>query len=415
MSPDARTASPSSLTPPSILIDQTALKREFDAEFASALTTARAQLGDASALAPRVIETAFASVWNQRGLIGTREQFTTMLAEQIRHGAARALSRRASAGRFAGGKHAQATHTAASDAPADVWANIEKAIHAAESADADASHAAHATTGRHEAASHMKAVGKRPSWVVPVAIGVFAVVVSVAGMLYVDRLGEDEGALALVSSAAIQPIASSPGQIGTVNLGDGSKMKMGPETKVFIPDAFPDKARVIRLEGTAQFEVAQGPLPFRVIAKRTHVIATGTNFVVSAYPSDSGMMVLVKEGAVTVKAGRTATKLDAGQALIVENGVPRQPTPDERAQAFGWVDGKITVQHKQLRAVVAELTRWFNFDVKVPDLPLLDRDASIDVPLDSSRLAITQVEKSANVKFAYEGETKVFRDAVKKK
>ena len=127
------------------------------------------------------------------------------------------------------------------------------------------------------------------------------------------------------------------------------------------------------------------------------------------------MMVLVKEGAVTVKAGRTATKLDAGQALIVENGVPRQPTPDERAQAFGWVDGKITVQHKQLRAVVAELTRWFNFDVKVPDLPLLDRDASIDVPLDSSRLAITQVEKSANVKFAYEGETKVFRDAVKKK
>jgi ferric-dicitrate binding protein FerR (iron transport regulator) len=415
MSPDARTASSRSLTPPSILIDQTALKREFDAEFASALTTAGAQLGDASALAPRVVETAFASVWNQRGLIGTREQFTTMLAEQIRHDAARALSRRHSAGRFAGGKHAQAMHVAASDAPADVWTNIEKAIRAAESAAADASHAAHATTGRHEAASHMKSVGKRPSWVVPVAIGVFAVVVSVAGMLYVDRLGEDEGALALVSSAAIQPIASSPGQIGTVNLGDGSKMKMGPETKVFIPDAFPDKARVIRLEGTAQFQVAQGPLPFRVIAKRTHVIATGTNFVVSAYPSDSGMMVLVKEGAVTVKAGRTATKLDAGQALIVENGVPRQPTPDERAQAFGWVDGKITVQHKQLRTVVAELTRWFNFDVKVPDLPLLDRDASIDVPLDSSRLAITQVEKSANVKFAYEGETKVFRDAVKKK
>jgi len=49
--------------------------------------------------------------------------------------------------------------------------------------------------------------------------------------------------------------------------------------------------------------------------------------------------------------------------------------------------------------------------VKVPDLPLLDRDASFSVPLDSSRLAISQVEQSANVKFAYEGETKVFRDA----
>ena len=45
------------------------------------------------------------------------------------------------------------------------------------------------------------------------------------------------------------------------------------------------------------------------------------------------------------------------------------------------------------------------------DIPLLDRPASIDVPLDSSKLAITQVEESAKVKFMYEGETKVFRDA----
>jgi hypothetical protein len=37
--------------------------------------------------------------------------------------------------------------------------------------------------------------------------------------------------------------------------------------------------------------------------------------------------------------------------------------------------------------------------------------ASIDVPLDSSKLAITQVEESAKVKFGYEGDSKVFRDA----
>jgi hypothetical protein len=37
------------------------------------------------------------------------------------------------------------------------------------------------------------------------------------------------------------------------------------------------------------------------------------------------------------------------------------------------------------------------------------------VALDSSRAAIAQVEKTANVKFAYEGESKVFRDANAKK
>jgi ferric-dicitrate binding protein FerR (iron transport regulator) len=418
MSPDARTASPSSLTPNSVIPDEAALKREFDAQFASSLDSARAQLGDATVLAPRVVESAFVNAWNQRGTIPTADRLKAVLTDEIRHGAARALSRRASAGRFAGGKQAHSSHAAASDAPADVWANIDKAIHASSSS---AAHEAHATTGRHEAASHMKAAGKRPSWIAPVAIGAFALVVSIGGMLYLNRLGEDDGALALVSSAAIQPlVATTPGQMTLwTKLGDGSKMKVGPETKIFVPDAFPDKARVIKVDGTAQFEVAKTSDskagPFRVIAKRVHVIANGTNFVVSAYATDSGMMVLVKDGSVTVKAGKTSSTVAAGQALLVENNVPRQPTPEEIAQAFGWVDGHISVQHKQLRTVVAALTRWFNFDVKVPDLPLLDRDASIDVPLDSSKLAITQVEKSANVKFTYEGESKVFRDAAKKK
>jgi hypothetical protein len=51
--------------------------------------------------------------------------------------------------------------------------------------------------------------------------------------------------------------------------------------------------------------------------------------------------------------------------------------------------------------------------VKVPDKPLLDRPTSIDAPLDSAMLAIKQIEQSANVKFAYEGQNKVLRDAPK--
>jgi ferric-dicitrate binding protein FerR (iron transport regulator) len=143
-------------------------------------------------------------------------------------------------------------------------------------------------------------------------------------------------------------------------------------------------------------------------------IATGTKFVVSAYPNDSGARVQVLEGSVTAKAGKKSSAVAAGQSLVVTRDTTRAPTDAERAEAFGWVDGQISVQHKQLRTVVEALTRWFNYDVKVPDLPLLDRDASFNVPLDSSRLAISQVEQSANIKFAYEGETKVFRDATGK-
>jgi hypothetical protein len=57
------------------------------------------------------------------------------------------------------------------------------------------------------------------------------------------------------------------------------------------------------------------------------------------------------------------------------------------------------------------LTRWFNYNAKVVDLPLLERQASFDAPLDSSSLVIRQVEQSANLKFVSEGQATIFKDA----
>jgi ferric-dicitrate binding protein FerR (iron transport regulator) len=391
----------------------------FDAEYATRVASARSQLGEAESHAARVVEAAFVAAWNQRATIATPEQLDGVLDQEVHHGAARALSRRAAAHRFGthGGRdeaHASA-HGGSAEADAQrSWANVAKAIHT-EAVTADA-HAAVASAGRHDAAAHMKVVAKRRSWAIPVAVGVVALGVSIAGVLYVDRLGEDDAVLAAVSSPGIQPMQSSSGQIGTVTLTDGTKMRIGPETKVWEPDGFPTKLRAVKVEGTAQFEVAPNQkLPFRVVAKRVHVIATGTSFVVSAYPGDSGMMVTVREGSVTVKSGKQSSTVAATQSLLVDRAGMRAPTEEERAQAFNWVDGRVAATNKQLRDVVTQLTRWFNLDIKVPDLKLLDRQATFNVSLDSSRLAIEQVEKSANVQYAYEGESKIFRDAPKAK
>ena len=169
--------------------------------------------------------------------------------------------------------------------------------------------------------------------------------------------------------------------------------------------------RAIRVDGSASFEVAPGqPLPFRVVANHTHFIATGTKFAISAYPADSSAKVLVQEGSVTVKSGKQTAAVAANQAMVADAKGIRALPDEQKGEAFAWVNGQVTA-HGSSRHVVEALTRWFNYDVKVVDRPLLDREAAFDVPLDSSRLAISQVEKSANVKFAYEGETKVFRDA----
>ena len=418
-SPDTRSPSPSSsppLAPSTYLSDESAFRRAFDAEFNGALADARSKLGDAATLAPRVVETAFVNVWQQRASLVTHDQFKKTLADEVHHGAARALSRRAAAHRF-GGSNARDENTMTGTHPATVdgdpeaaWSRITRTIHGEGSTARAHREAASAT--RHDAAAHMKDVAKRPSWVVPVVIGVIALVGALFMVKKLDRMGEDDAMYAAVTSPIIQPIASSSGQIGKVTLGDGTKMQFGPETKVYIPDGFGTKIRALRIEGTANFDVAPNqPMAFRVVANKTHFIATGTKFAVSAYPDDSAEMVLVEEGSVTVKHGKLEQTVAANQAAVSDAKGIHAATAAQQTEAFGWVKGQITVQNKQLRQVVAALTRWFNYDVKVPDLPLLDREASIDVPLDSSRLAISQVERSANVKFAYEGETKVFRDA----
>ncbi|MEP6491193.1 MAG: FecR domain-containing protein [bacterium] len=415
----ARPGSVTSFTP--FLTDEQALKRVFDAEFNSYLDSARSKLGDAGGQAPRVVETAFVNAWKQRATLSNVEQLRSFLNDEVQHGASRAMSRRAAAHRFGthGGRDTGATDSHASAAGASdaagSWDRIVQAM--SDTGQGVESHAAAATAGRHEAAAHMRVAARKASWGPLIGIGVVGLALSVGGAFYMSRLGEDDAIASAVSTAGLEPIAaSSAGQMGSTTLSDGTKLRIGPETKITLPEAFPSKIRAVKVDGTAQFEVASGQaLPFRVVAKRIHFIATGTKFVISAYASDSGVMVQVREGTVTVKAGGKSSVVSANQSLLVVNNEMKQPSADQIASAFGWVDGQVAYSHKQLRYVVAELTRWFNLDVKVPDLPLLDREASFQVSLDSSRLAISQVEKSANVKFGFEGDSRVFRDAAAKK
>lgn len=409
-------------SPPSSAIpDEEAMRRLFDAEYATQIASAKTQLGEAAALAPKVVETAFINAWVQRATLTHGAQVKTFLVDEVHHGAARALSRRAAAHRFGshGGRDDGGAGPRASNSPevdaARSWGEIQKSMRGEGAS--SAAHAAAAQASRHGAASHMKTVGKRPGWLVPVLGVVVLLGVLAAAGLYFDKLGADDAILTAVQSTTIQPaIQSSPGQIGSTTLSDSTKIRIGPDSKLFYPDGFPTKIHAFRFEGTAQFDVPavadEKALVLHVVARRTHFIASGASFVLTAFATDSVALVQVRQGSVTVKNEKGTQVVPAGQALMVDSTGLHAPTEAQVAEAFGWVDGKVT-SNRHLRDALANLSRWFNMDIKVPDLPLLDRDATFSVALDSSRAAITQLEKSANVKFGYEGETKAFRDAKK--
>src|SRR3569833_1804058 len=115
--------------------------------------------------------------------------------------------------------------------------------------------------------------------------------------MYFDRLGEDDVQLALVANQSIQPFSSTSGQIGTTLVPDGAGMTMGPETRVWMPETFSQKSRVLKVVGTAAFDVKPGlTLLFCVVVNCFYFIVTGTKFVVSTFNPDSVGTLLVQEG-----------------------------------------------------------------------------------------------------------------------
>ena len=64
--------------------------------------------------------------------------------------------------------------------------------------------------------------------------------------------------------------------------------------------------------------------------------------------------------------------------------------------------GRFVVANMALKDLLPELKRWYPLEPGVKDKALLDRTATMNVSLDSTKAAIAALEKSANVKFTYE-------------
>jgi ferric-dicitrate binding protein FerR (iron transport regulator) len=397
----------------SILSDESALEREFRSRFTELCDEARGHLGDAApGAAPRVVEAAFRSAWEERAHISSEAELSAFLHEAVRRAAARELSRRAAAHHLAGSSAAghHTGHQAGVAAP-DVdqsWAHLTRLLHP-EASRAEAQ--AYTERLRHEAAEHVGDLSKPRSWKEPVLIGVIGAAIVLAGMWWMNRAGEAGVITRALASADARTLTSDPGKTGRLTLGDSTRVTLAPGSKLTIPAEFGDDMRAVKIEGAAQFDVAAGhDKPFEVRANNAAIQVAGTTLIVRAYPNDAAVTVQVRNGTATLKVADESRPLAAGSAAVVDtSGLVREPSPPELAQAVNWTERRVTMTNRQLRDVVQEVNRWYGLDIKVPELKALDRMASVDAPLDSMRAAIAQVENSADVTFGYEGQVMVFR------
>jgi transmembrane sensor len=163
----------------------------------------------------------------------------------------------------------------------------------------------------------------------------------------------------------------------TIHLADSSVVTIGPVSTIRYSDNA--SGRTVAVEGIADFNVVHDATrPFRVRAKNALVTDVGTEFVVRAYAADSGVDVSVTSGVALVSGGASdSVELSAGQVAFVNaNGRAAKVTGTSAQTLMGWVHGQLVFDDVPLSSVAAELGRWFDVQIRIPDQQLARRRLS---------------------------------------
>jgi ferric-dicitrate binding protein FerR (iron transport regulator) len=396
-----------------LITDEKALERLFRAKYPKLLVEAKGRLGDAAGSAPRVVSKAFHLAWNDRKRFHSEEELDAFLGANIQHGAAREQSRIAGLHRMdahAGGHKEK--HDVVEMSVDEAWDRLQHTL----TGGAPEAYRARASTARHEAAEHVAQLGKERNWTPFIIIGVVALALAGGVMWWIEKAGESRAIDRALAAPDVRGYETGSGQQANVTLDDSTVVRLGPESKLTVPKRFGMSGgyRAVKIEGTANFDVHKTfAEAFEVRSAGGAIIARGTSFVVRRYKEDSSLIVHVKEGTVDLRFGENTRSITKGMSYAVTNaGEMRVPSAEELEEASSWADGNVSIVGHTLRYVLPQLKRWYGLDIHVSDTGLLDRKVFVRAALNSPKEAITSVEQSGGLKFAYIGDNMAFQDTV---
>ncbi len=135
----------------------------------------------------------------------------------------------------------------------------------------------------------------------------------------------------------------------------------------------------------------------------------GTSFNVNAYPDEYTQNTTLLEGAVKVKAdqrkGDEVVLQPGQQARMQGTGITVEKGVDIE-QVIAWKNGQFNFNHTNLSAVLRQLSRWYDIDVKFEgEVP--DRSFRGKITKDLNLSQVLVILQEVGVKFRIEGRTLV--------
>ena len=208
----------------------------------------------------------------------------------------------------------------------------------------------------------------------------------------------------------IQPvIAGERGGEYITRLPDGSVVHLNAGSELKVPVHFGTESREVWLRGEGFFEVVHREnLIFTVHTDKADISVLGTEFDVRAYTDEKEVMTTLVQGVVGVSSGGTYDRLKPGeQARIAGKGDVRVAEVDIYP-FIAWKNGRMVFENERLEKIMAELQRWYDFELFYADPDVKEMHFTIDIlKYEEISKVLNLMERVNKVKFTQKGRTVV--------
>ena len=158
------------------------------------------------------------------------------------------------------------------------------------------------------------------------------------------------------------------GKMASLNLSDGSILRINAGTSVAYPKVFDGDRREIHVDGEIFAKVAHDGRPFVVHTNSFDVAVTGTSFDLSAYSGDDFSHVVLVDGSVNVSSRSTDVTLTPGQAFMASGGNTFVQLVNTQLYT-SWTKGVYTFENEPVENVLVKLSRFYNITLVLPSEP----------------------------------------------
>lgn len=248
----------------------------------------------------------------------------------------------------------------------------------------------------HHVVSSYDVIGKKPKSLFNLLrIAASISIIAVTSWFINSRLQEERKTQEVVTDTWVEK-ETLRGQIRSISLPDGSKIKMNVATKIrFFKDFMNQNRRLVYLDGEAFFDVAKMKnKPFVIIAKGKETMVLGTSFNIEAYKESPDFKLAVVTGKVKVREleGKDMLYLKPNE-MATWGDIKIEKSAYDHDVVLGWTKRSLVFKNANLETIIAELEKWYDVDINVAgnikgtDYTAIHKNQSLEVLLEGLAFA----------------------------